>query len=126
MTKFLTRIFVKNYKNTSDPTVRKSYGTLASVVGIIDNLILALVKVAIGFISGSVAIIADAFNNLSDSGTSVITLLSFKLSSKPADKEHPFGHARFEYIASMVVSFIIMLVGGELLFDSGKNLLGFG
>ena len=126
MTKFLTRIFVKNYKNTSEPTVRKSYGTLASVVGIIVNLILALVKVGIGFISGSVAIIADAFNNLSDSGTSVITLLSFKLSSKPADKEHPFGHARFEYIASMVVSFIIMLVGGELLFDSGKTLLGFG
>ena len=126
MTKLLTKLFVKNYKNTSDPTVRKSYGTLSSVVGIIINLILAAIKILAGILSGSVAIIADAFNNLSDSGTSVITLISFKLSSKPADKEHPYGHARIEYIASMVVSFIILLVGAELLLDSGKTLLGVG
>lgn len=124
MTKLLTKLFVKNYNNTADPSVRKSYGTLASVVGIIINLILAGIKILAGILAGSVAIIADAFNNLSDSGTSVITLLSFKLSSKPADKEHPYGHARIEYIASMVVSFIIMLVGAELLLDSGKTLLG--
>ena len=124
MTKLLTRLFVKNSDNTSDPAVRKSYGTLSSVVGIIINLILAGIKILAGVLSGSVAIIADAFNNLSDSGSSVITLISFKLSSKPADKEHPYGHARLEYIASMVVSFIILLVGAELLIDSGKTLIG--
>ena len=126
MTKLLTKIFIKNRDNTQDPMVRKSYGTLSSVVGIIVNFILAGIKILAGVLSGSVAIIADAFNNLSDSGTSVITLISFKLSSKPADKEHPYGHARLEYIASMVVSFIIMLVGAELLLDSGKTLLGLG
>ncbi len=126
MTRLLTKLFIKNNDNTSDPSVRKSYGTLSSIVGIIINIILAGIKIFAGIISGSVAIIADAFNNLCDSGTSVITLISFKLSSKPADKEHPFGHARIEYIASMVVSFIIMLVGAELLLDSGKSLLGIG
>lgn len=124
MTKILINLFVKNNQNTSDPCVRKSFGTLASAVGIVINLILAGIKVLAGVLAGSVAIIADAFNNLLDSGTSVITLLSFKMSSKPADKEHPYGHARIEYIASMVVSFIIMLVGAELLLDSGKTLLG--
>ncbi|MBO7195899.1 MAG: cation transporter [Clostridia bacterium] len=124
MTKLLSRLFIKNSNNTSDPDVRKSYGTLASVVGIIVNFILAGIKIFAGVISGSVAIIADALNNLCDSGTSVITLISFKLSSKPADKEHPYGHARLEYIASMIVSFIILLVGAELFLDSGKTLLG--
>lgn len=126
MTKLLCRLFIKNYKDTENPEVRKGYGTLASIVGIIVNIILAAIKVLAGVLSGSVAIIADAFNNLSDSGTAVVTLISFKLSSKPADKEHPFGHARFEYIASMVVSFIIMLVGAELLLDSGETLFGVG
>lgn len=124
MTKLLGRLFIKNYENTSDPSVRKAYGTLSSVVGIIINLILAIFKLLCGILSNSVSIMADAFNNLSDSGTSVITLISFKISSRPADKEHPFGHARMEYIASMIVSFIIMLVGAELLLDSGKTLLG--
>lgn len=105
---------------------RKKKGTAASIVGIIVNFILAAIKILAGVTAGSVAIIADAFNNLSDSGTSVITLISFKLSSKPADKEHPYGHARIEYIASMVVSFVILLVGAELLLDSGKTLLGIG
>ncbi|MBQ8414695.1 MAG: cation transporter [Clostridia bacterium] len=126
MTNLLTRIFIKNRDNVSDATVRKNYGTLSSIVGIIINFILAAFKILAGIHSGSVAIIADAFNNLSDSGTSVITLISFKLSSKPADKEHPYGHARLEYIASMVVSFIILLVGAELLIDSGKTLIGIG
>ena len=126
MTKLLTLLFIKYRDNVSNPTVRKKYGSLSSIVGVIVNLILASFKIFAGIISGSVAIIADAFNNLSDSGTSLITLISFKLSSKPADKEHPFGHARIEYIASMVVSFIILLVGAELLIDSGKNLLGIG
>ena len=126
MTKLLIKLFVKNSNDFTDHKVRKSYGTLSSIVGIIVNFLLAIFKILAGVLSNSVAIIADAFNNLSDSGTSVITLLSFKASSKPADKEHPFGHARMEYIASMVVSFIIMLVGAELLLDSGKTLLGIG
>jgi len=124
MTHLLTKLFVKNYENTSEESVRKDYGTLSSIVGIIINLILAAIKVLAGILSSSVAIIADAFNNLSDSGSSLITLISFKVSSKPADKEHPYGHARMEYISSMVVSFIILLVGAELLLDSGKVLLG--
>ena len=126
MTNLLAKIFIKNSSNTTDPTVRKNYGTLSSIVGITVNFILAAFKMLAGLLSGSVAIIADAFNNLCDSGTSVITLISFKISSKPADKEHPFGHARIEYIASMIVSFIILLVGAELLLDSGKTLLGIG
>ena len=126
MTTLLAKLFIKNSQNIQDPTVRKNYGTLSSIVGIIVNIILAGIKIFAGIISGSVAIVADALNNLCDSGTSVITLISFKLSSKPADKEHPFGHARIEYIASMVVSFIIMLVGAELLMDSGETLLGIG
>lgn len=126
MTNLLAKIFIKNSSNTTDLTVRKNYGTLSSIVGITVNFILAAFKMLAGLLSGSVAIIADAFNNLCDSGTSVITLISFKISSKPADKEHPFGHARIEYIASMIVSFIILLVGAELLLDSGKTLLGIG
>ena len=125
MTTLLIKLFIKNYNETSDPVVRKNYGTLSSVVGIIVNLLLGAMKLIIGFISGSVAIMADAFNNISDSGTSIITLISFKMASKPADKEHPYGHARIEYIASMIVSFIILLVGAELLLDSGKTILGF-
>ena len=126
MTKLLIRLFVKNHTDCGDHKVRQDYGMLSSIVGIVVNLILATFKILAGIMSSSVAIIADAFNNLSDSGTSIITLFSFKVASKPADKEHPFGHARIEYIASMVVSFIIMLVGAELLLDSGKTLLGIG
>jgi cation diffusion facilitator family transporter len=126
MIKLFVKLFIKDYKKTSDPDVRHNYGTLASIVGIIVNFILAGIKILAGALAGSVSIIADAFNNLSDSGTSVITLLSFKLSSKPADKEHPYGHARIEYIASMVVSFIIMLVGAELLLDSIKTIFNPG
>lgn len=124
MIKLLGKLFIKNYENTSDPTVRKDYGTLSSVVGIIINLLLAIFKFLCGVLSSSVSIMADAFNNLCDSATSVIALISFKISSRPADKEHPFGHARMEYISSMIVSFIIMLVGAELFLDSGKTLIG--
>ena len=120
MTKLLTKLFIKNYNNPDDPKVREKYGTLSSFVGIATNFLLALIKLIAGLLANSVAIIADALNNLSDAGASVITLISFKLSSKPADKDHPFGHARMEYVASMIVSFLIMLVGFELLMDSVK------
>ncbi len=124
MTEIISKIFVKNHKDYKNPDVRKSYGTMSSGVGIVTNIILALIKLLAGFLASSVAIIADAFNNLSDAGSSLITLISFKLSAKPADKEHPFGHARFEYIASMIVSFLILLVGFELFVGSLEIVLG--
>ncbi len=118
----LAKIFIKDYQNTDDKTVRKKYGTLTGAVGIIVNFMLAIVKFALGFITASVSIMADAFNNLSDAGSSVITIVSFKIASKPADREHPFGHARFEYIASMVISFLILLVGCQMISDSIKSI----
>ena len=114
------------YKNIKDKNLRKKYGETAGIVGIVTNFVLVCIKLAIGILSSSVAIIADALNNLSDAGSSFVSLISFKISSKPADKEHPFGHARMEYISSMIVSFLIMLVGVELLSDSGKKILGIG
>jgi len=124
MTELLSKIFVKNHKDTKNPTVRKAYGSLTSAVGICTNIFLALIKLFIGIISASAAIIADALNNLSDAGSSIITLVSFRMSAKPADRDHPFGHARIEYIASMVISFLILLVGFETLTDSVSVLIG--
>lgn len=124
MTELLSKLFIKNHTELNNPMVRKKYGTLTSIVGIVTNVILATMKLIIGLLSSSVAIIADSANNFSDAGSSIITLVSFKLSSKPADKDHPFGHARMEYVASMIVSFLILLVGSELFMDSAKTLLG--
>ena len=124
MTELLSKIFIKNHKDLSNPSVRKNYGTLTSFVGITVNVLLATMKLVIGLLSSSVSIIADSANNFSDAGSSIITLVSFKLSSKPADKDHPFGHARLEYVASMIVSFLILIVGSELFLDSAKTLLG--
>ncbi len=122
MTDFLSKLFVKDYKNTSDPKVRARYGSFASVVGIILNFIISSVKLVVGIITASISITADAVNNLADAGSSFISLIGFKLSSKPADHDHPFGHARIEYVASMIVSFIILLVGAELFSDSLQSL----
>lgn len=122
MTDFLLKIFVKDSENLSNPAVRARYGTFASVIGIIVNIFLSLAKLILGLISASISVTADALNNLSDAGASVLSFVGFKLSSKPADKEHPFGHARMEYITSLVVSFIILLVGAELLIDSVKTI----
>ncbi|MBE6534708.1 MAG: cation transporter [Ruminococcaceae bacterium] len=124
MTEILSKIFVKDYKNISDGKVRKSYGTLSSFVGISVNAILAFIKLFLGIITASVAIIADALNNLSDAGSSIITLVSFRMSAKPADRDHPFGHARIEYIASMIISFLILLVGFETFIKSVSVLIG--
>ncbi len=126
MTDFLSRIFVKDCENYTDPTVRAKYGSLASTVGIIVNVLLSGVKLAAGILASSISVTADALNNLSDAGASVVSLLGFKLSSKPADRDHPFGHARMEYIASMIVSFIILLVGAELFLDSVTSLFDGG
>ena len=124
MTELLSRIFVKNHKDIKNPDVRKSYGTLSSFVGIFVNIILSVIKLILGLLTASAAIIADSLNNFSDAGSSIITLVSFKLSSKPADRDHPFGHARIEYIASLAVSFLILLVGFETITTSFGVLFG--
>ena len=104
MSELVCRIFIKN-KDVSDPKVRTAYGTLAGTVGIVLNFILCAFKILAGVISGSVAIVADALNNLSDAAAQVISIISCKISSKPADREPPYGHARIEYVASLAVSF---------------------
>lgn len=114
MTKLFKKLFIKDYQNTEDPKVRARYGVSAGILGIVSNIILFIGKLFAGLISGSVAIVADAINNLSDSMTSIITLAGFKLSNRPADKEHPFGHARFEYITALIVAFIILTIGVEV------------
>lgn len=111
MSNFLIKLFIKNNENVEDLEVRSKYGYLAGVVGIASNLILFIVKLLIGLICNSVAVMADAFNNLSDMTSSIITILGFKFASMPADSEHPFGHARLENIASLIVSFMVMFVG---------------
>lgn len=123
MTELLSRIFIKNHRNTSDVRVRSAYGTLVSVVGILLNTLLFAAKFTVGTLFGSVSITADAVNNLSDAGSQIISLVSFRISAKPADREHPFGHARIEYIASMIVSFIILFIGVELVRSSIEKLI---
>lgn len=118
LSKFLVSHFIKNYENIDNSKVRDSYGYLGGTVGIIINTILFLVKLSIGLIMKSIAVTADAFNNLSDALSSVITIAGFKLASKPADKEHPFGHGRIEYISGLIVSFMVMLVGFEFIKSS--------
>ena len=108
----------QNTNNNINSSVRHKYGIISGIVGIGANLVLAIFKLVIGIITGSVAIMADAMNNLSDAGSAIVSLVSFKLSAKPADRDHPFGHARIEYVASMVVSFLILLVGFEMFSDS--------
>ncbi|MGL5822889.1 MAG: cation diffusion facilitator family transporter [Sarcina sp.] len=119
----LINLFVKDSKNISDEKVRSAYGYLASLVGVISNIILFIVKFSIGFLTGSIAVTADAFNNLSDVLSSVITIIGFKISNLPADKEHPFGHGRAEYISAFIVSFMVMLVGLEFLKTSVMRIL---
>ena len=114
MTKLITKLFIKDAENTGNPAVRTRYGVVSSTVGIICNLFLAVLKFILGILSNSIAITADSANNLSDSASSVVTLVGFKLSSKPADREHPFGHGRIEYICALVIAFLVLLVGFEL------------
>lgn len=108
---FIFKALIKDYENVKEQKVRDRYGKLAGIVGIVSNLALCIMKYAIGFFTGSIAIMADAINNLADASSSVITLIGFKLAGMPEDKEHPYGHARIEYIAGMVVSVIIIAVG---------------
>ena len=114
---FLFKIFIKNYKDTQNEIIRRKYGLFSGISGIVLNFILFVIKIIAGIISSSLGIIADAINNLSDAGSSLITLIGFKLSDKPADHDHPFGHGRFEYISAMLVSVAIILMG----FETGKS-----
>lgn len=123
MITFLAKHFISNYQNTSNPEVREQYGQLSGIVGIVLNLCLFLGKLTAGLMSGAISILADAFNNLSDAGSSIITLIGFRLSSQKPDPEHPFGHGRIEYISGLIVSMLIILMGFELLKTSAGKIL---
>ncbi|MBE6036201.1 MAG: cation transporter [Clostridiales bacterium] len=123
MTGFLIRTFVRDHENTKDPKVREAYGKLAGGAGMVLNALLAAAKVILGWIFGSVAIMADGINNVTDAASSLVTLFSFKLAGRPADKEHPYGHARIEYIAGLMVSFMALYLGIQLLITSVKKIL---
>lgn len=123
MTNILIKLFIKDYKNVSSVKVRGKYGEFAGIVGIISNLLLFIIKFTVGTLSHSISIIADAVNNLSDSSSSLITMMGFKLSGKPADVEHPYGHARMEYISGLAVSFLILFLGIELIKSSADKII---
>lgn len=111
MSNLLVKLFIKNYDNTGDVVVRTAYGVLASIVGIVCNVMLFVVKIIVGFLLGSISVIADSFNNLSDAASSIIGFVGVKMAEKPADKEHPFGHGRIEYISAFIVAFLVIQVG---------------
>lgn len=123
MTRWLIRTFVRDHANTHDPAVRVRYGQMAGVVGILTNLLLAGGKLLAALLSGSVSIMADAANNLSDASSSIVSLLGFKMAGKPADQEHPYGHARYEYLAGLAVSVLILIIGVELFRSSLDKVL---
>lgn len=123
VTQLLVKLFVKNSENIENVKVRTSYGVMSSVVGVICNVILFGIKITIGLIINSISVTADAFNNLSDAGSSVISFIGVKLAGRPADKDHPFGHGRFEYISALAVAFLILQVGFSLLKNSFNKVL---
>lgn len=121
--KLFRKAFIKNYENVTDPKVRNRYGVCAGIIGIVSNAILFVIKIVAGIIGGSITIIADAINNLSDAGSSVVTLVGFKLSSAPPDKDHPFGHARYEYVTGLLVSMMVLFLGIALLKSSIEKVI---
>ena len=118
MTDLLVKMFVKNYEDTDNISVRTAYGVLASGVGIACNVLLSLAKMMVGMLLHSVSVMADAFNNLSDAGSSIIGLVGVKMAEKPADEDHPFGHGRIEYVAALIVAFLVIEVGFTFFKDS--------
>lgn len=122
MTDLLVRLFIGN-KDHSDPEVRKRYGFLSGVTGIVFNICLFIGKLTAGILSGAVSVIADALNNLSDAGSSIVNMVGFKIALTPPDREHPFGHGRAEYVSGLVISFIIMLMGVELAKESFEKII---
>lgn len=123
MTNLILKLFVKNHTDTKNAKVREQVGKVASIVGIVVNLVLSLCKIAVGTLFGLISVMADGFNNLTDCGSNIVSLISFKLASRPADKEHPYGHARIEYVASMIVGFIVMLLAFELGMESVNKIV---
>ena len=123
MTKLLLRLFVKNHQNGDDPAVRAATGKLSGAVGIACNILLCVGKLLVGLLSGSVSVTADAMNNLTDSASSLVTLVGFKLAEKPADEDHPYGHARYEYISGLAVAALILVIGVELAKTSFQKIL---
>lgn len=118
MTNILLRLFIKNCEDTQNPAVRSSIGKLAGLTGIVCNCLLTVLKLVIGLLVGSMAIIADGVNNLSDAASSLTTLLGFRMAQRPADKQHPYGHARYEYLSGLAVAALILLIGAELVKSS--------
>lgn len=123
MIHFIVRLFIKDYENTTNPAIREAYGRLGNIIGIICNILLSSSKIIAGILFNSVSMAADGINNLSDMGSLIISLIGFKLSGKPADDDHPFGHARIEYISSLIISFIIIWLGLQLIITSFKKIL---
>ena len=123
MTKFLLQLFVKDYKNTESAAVHSAIGKLAGMTGIVCNLLLFAGKLLVGWLANSVSIIADAVNNLSDASSSVVTLLGFKMAQQPADAEHPYGHARYEYLSGLVVAALILIIGFDLAKSSFQKII---
>lgn len=123
MTKFLIQKFIKNPDDINNLKVRRNYGTLSSVVGIICNVFLFILKYIMGTLSGSISVVSDAFNNLSDSAGCMVTLLGYKLASKPADKDHPFGHGRMEYLTALTIAVLILIVAFELFRNSVNKII---
>ena len=123
LTNLLVNAFVKNSEDVESPAARTAYGKFAGIVGIVCNVLLCLGKGAVGLLAGSVSIVADAVNNLSDASSNVISLIGFRLASKPADREHPYGHGRYEYLSGMMVSVLIVVIGVELVKSSVEKIL---
>lgn len=118
ISEYLTNKLIKDHENIDNEKIRNTYIYLAGIIGIICNLILSIIKIGVGFISGSVSIMADGFNNLSDMASSIVTMVGIKLANRPADKEHPFGHGRIEYLSALIVAFMVMLVGAQFVKSS--------
>jgi len=123
LSKLLINKFIKNHTDTKNEKVRNSYGFLAGIVGLCTNILLFIIKLSVGLITSSISIMADAFNNLSDAASSLITIFGFKLSSMPADKEHPFGHGRIEYLSALIVAFMVILVGIQFVKSSFQKII---
>ncbi len=123
MANFFAKLFIKDYQNIGDSAVRKQYGKLAGIVGIISNGLLCAMKIIIGLASSSIAIVADGINNLADASSSIITLIGFKLAAAPEDKNHPYGHARMEYLTGLFISILIIILGLQLLRSSFDKVL---
>lgn len=123
MTGLLIKLFVKNNEDIMNPHIRKKYGALSGGVGIVCNIILFLIKLMTGIISASISVVADAFNNLSDAASSIITIIGFKLADKPADNDHPYGHGRYEYLSGLLIAFLIIMTAIELLKSSVDKII---